>query len=143
MLAIVVIPLAALAGCGSGGGVPTYSTAYPPQEVGDKALPISLVDQTGLVTAIAAAPDASAAADVESVPDRANELRISWLGGECDDRVTMVLVNIGAVYQLAIHNHPQFAAGLTCTAAGVPRIVDISFNRHLAPDTLTLSVQYP
>jgi hypothetical protein len=46
-------------------------------------------------------------------------------------------------YQLAIHSHPQITAGALCTAAGVPRIVDIAFNRHLEPSDLSLSIQFP
>jgi hypothetical protein len=141
-----VLAVAVLAGCGSGGGVPTYLTAYPPQAVGARPLPISLIDQTGLVISIAAAPDAPAAADaeaVQAVPGRAASLRVFWLGGECDDRVTMVLVSIGATYQLAIHNHPQITAGALCSAAGVPRIVDISFTRPLKPSDLSLTIQFP
>jgi hypothetical protein len=139
----VGLAVSLLAGCASGGGVPTWTTAYPPREVGDKALPISLIDQTGLVMAIAAAPDASTSSEVEPVPDRPSELRVSWVGGACDDRVTMVLVDIGATYQLAIHNHPQFAAGITCDASGIPRIVDITFNRPLEPADLSITVQFP
>jgi hypothetical protein len=134
----------ALAGCGSGGAVPTPLTAeYPAAASGEKALPISLIDQTGLVTALAVAPDAPEGQGVESVPGSETSLRVRWDGDPCDDHVTMVLVDIGATYQLTIHDHPQFAAGLTCPNVVAHRSVDIGFSSHLDATDLSLSIQFP
>lgn len=140
---LVVLSFAALAGCGPGGEVPTFRISYPPATAGDKPLPISLIDQTGLVTAIAAAPDAVVGSDVEAVPGRADALRVSWDGGDCDDRVTLVLNRLGDAFELAIRNHPQFGAGLICTGAEVSRALDIEFSTTLAPEQLSLAILYP
>ena len=146
-VALVVAALVAclvLAACGSGVAVPTPLTAeYPPAASDVKALPISLIDQTGLVTALAVAPDAAPGEGVEAVPGSETSLRVHWDGDPCDDHVTMVLVDIGATYQLTIHDHPQFAAGLTCPDVVAHRIVDIAFSRHLDPIDLSLSIQFP
>jgi len=134
----------ALVACGSGVAVPTPLAAeYPAAASGEKALPISLIDQTGLVTSLAVAPDAPAGQGVEAVPGSETALRVHWDGVPCDDRVTMVLVDIGATYQLTIHDHPQFAAGLTGPDAVAHRIVDIAFTRHVDPTDLSLSIQFP
>jgi hypothetical protein len=136
-LAVVV----ALSGCGA--EVPTLRTSYPPARAGDKPLPISLIDQTGLVAAITAAPGVEAESGVAAVPGRADQLRVSWAGGDCDDRVTLVLNRLGDAFELAIHNHPQFGAGLVCSGGSLPRTLDIEFTTDVAPDQVTLNVQYP
>jgi hypothetical protein len=141
-----LLPLAAaLAACGSGGGVPEFSTTLPAATTGADAVPISLIDQVGIVTGIAVAPGRPPASPstVEVSPDRPDALRVSWLTGECDDRVTMVLNDVGGAYQLTIHNHPQVTAGLLCTAAGIARSVDIGFNQRLDPGRLELNIQFP
>lgn len=144
--ATAVLALAMLAGCSSAGGVPTYTTAYPPRAAGDKPLPISLIDQTGLVTGIFAAPDAAASGDpgsLEALPGPGNRLRVNWLGEMCDDRVTMVLNSLGEDFQVVIHNHPRFAAGALCEAGGVPLTVDIAFSQPVDPGRLSISIQFP
>ena len=98
---------AALAGCGA--EVPTFRTDYPAARAGDQPLPIALIDQTGTVTAIAAAPGVDAGSDVAAVPGHPDRLRFTWAGGDCDDRVTLVLNRLGESFDLAVHDHPQFA----------------------------------
>lgn len=141
--ASVALMAAVLGGCATDAGVPTYTTSLPAATAGADILPLSLIDQTGLVTGIAYAPPSGASSEVIASPDRPEALRVSWLSGECDDRVTLVLADIGGVYQLAIHSHPQFAAGIMCDAGGISRSLDIDFNRHLDPSELTLSIQFP
>ncbi len=107
-------------------------------------MPISLVDQAGLVSGIGLAADQSTSPGVEAIPGEPKTLRVSWVGGPCDDRVTLVLNAIGTGrYELAIHNHPPITAGFNCDASTVLRVVDISFDRHLDPEQLTLNVEYP
>lgn len=144
--AFLALATALLAGCSQGVGVPTYMTLYPPREIGGGTLPISLVDQTGLVTGIFAAPDVAASSDpgsVEALPGPGNRLRVTWLGELCDDRVTMVLNSLGEGFQVVIHNHPQFAAGALCEAGGTPLTVDIAFAQPIDPTRLSVSIQFP
>ena len=141
-VAALAVALVSLAACGPG-AVPTpFALNYPAATADADPLPISLVDQTGLVSAMVAAGVATSPG-VEAVPGDANALRVSWQGGPCDDRVTLVLNDIGGRYELAIHNHPPITAGIVCDESKVSRVVDIAFNRHLDPAELTLNVQYP
>jgi len=141
--AAAALLIAALSGCGSGGTVP-FTVSYPAATADGDPVPISLVDQTGLVTSMILAPDASAGSDVEAVPGNANALRVSWQGGPCDDRETLVLNDIGGGrYELAIHNHPPITAGFSCDASTVARVIEISFKQRLEPERLSLNIQYP
>ena len=138
------LAIASLAGCGFGPTSTPITLGYPASTAGADPLPMSLVDQTGLVTSMTAVPAGSASAGVEVAPGVANALRVSWQGGPCDDRVTLVLNDVGGgSYELAIHNHPPITAGFTCDDSNVLRVVDVTFNRHLDPQDLTLNVQYP
>ena len=141
--AALAIFFVVLAGCGSGPVSTPLVVSYPAATAGADPIPISLIDQTGTVTAIAAVADASASVGVDVAPGLAQAIRVSWQGGPCDDRVTLVLNAVGGGYELAIHNHPTITAGLTCDASSVARAVDITFNRHLDPGQLTLNVEYP
>jgi hypothetical protein len=143
-LAVFATVLVSLAGCGSGAVATPLTVSYPASTAGADPVPISLVDQTGLVTAIAAAPAGSAAPGVAAVPGEANTLRVSWEGGPCDDRATLVLNDVGGDrYELAIHNHPPITAGIACDASTVLRTVDIKLSRQLDPAQLTLNIEYP
>ena len=144
-VALLAVALVSVAGCGSGAGaIPTPITlSYPAATAGADPIPISLVDQTGLVSAMTAAAGGAMSPGVEADPGQANALRVTWQGGPCDDRVTLVLNDIGGRYELAIHNHPPITAGITCDDSTVLRVVDITFNRQLDPAELTLSIEYP
>jgi hypothetical protein len=142
LAALALVACLASAGC-VGGPVPTpFSVAYPAATAGADAVPISLIDQTGLITGFAVAGE-PAAEGVSAVPGRPNVLRASWAGGACDDRATLVLNRLGAGYELAIHNHPRFTAGIECDASAVTRAVDITFAQPIDPTALSLSIQFP
>jgi hypothetical protein len=136
-LAVAVV----LAGCGA--EVPTFRTDYPAARPGGKPLPIALIDQTGTVTAIAAAPGVDAGSDVAAVPGHPDRLRVTLAGGDCDDRVTLVLNRLGESFDLAVHDHPQFGAGLVCDERAVRRTLDITFDRQVRPERLALRTEYP
>jgi hypothetical protein len=141
-IGLLTLFVAALAACGSGGGPATFTTAYAPTGSATDPLAVSLVDQAGVVTGIDTALDAASAPDVETVQGSPMTLRVSWLAGECTDRVTMVLNSVGAGYELTIHNHEGITA-FTCTAAGIPRALNVAFSKGVTPDQLSLNVQYP
>lgn len=141
--AAAALLIAALSACASGGGVP-FTASYPAATAGGDPVTISLVDQTGLVTAMTAAPDAAAGSAVEAVPGNTNALRVSWQGGPCDDRSTLVLNAIGGgSYELAIHNHPPITAGFNCDASTVARVIEITFKQPVTPEQLSMNIQYP
>jgi hypothetical protein len=142
-IAALAVALVSLAGCGPGAVPSPFTLSYPAATAGADPLPISLVDQTGLVSAMRPAAGVATSPGVEAVPGDANALRVSWQGGPCDDRVTLVLNDIGGTYELAIHNHPPITAGIVCDESTVFRVVDITFNRPLDPAELTLNIQYP
>jgi hypothetical protein len=138
-----LLALLLLAGCGTGGAVATpFTVSYPPASSAEDSVPISLIDQVGIVAGVAAAPDAKPVDDVEAVPGSPMTLRIRWVAGECVDRVELVLNSVGATYELAIHDHEGFSA-LMCTDATTPRVVDITFNKPLEPSDLALRTAYP
>ena len=140
--ALALVACVVSAGCGGGPIATPFSIAYPAATAGDSPVPITLIDQTGLVTGLAVAGEA-AAEGVSPVPGRPNVLRASWAGGACDDRATLVLNKLGAGYELAIHNHPRFTAGIECDASAVTRAVDIAFTQPIDPAALTLNVEFP
>jgi hypothetical protein len=133
----------ALAGCGSGPGATPFTVSYPAATAGADPMPISLIDQTGLVSGLALPDEQAPGPGVADVPGQPNALRVAWEGGPCDDRATLVFNDIGGSYELAIHNHPPITAGIECDETTAMRVVDIAFNRHLDPGQLTLNIQYP
>ena len=142
LAALALVACVASAGCGGGPIATPFLANYPAATAGGDAVPISLIDQTGLVTGLAVANEA-AAEGVSAVPGQPNALRASWAGGVCDDRVTLVLNKLGAGYELAIHNHPRFTAGIECDASAVTRAVDITFTQPIDPAALSLKILFP
>jgi hypothetical protein len=143
-----VLPLVSLTaalvanGCAAGAVVPTFTTVMPPTASGQPPVPLSLVDQADVVTGIHTGLGTALGAGVAAVPGRPNTLRVSWLAGECSDRVTIVLNSVGSGYELTIHNHEGITA-FTCTAGGIPRVLDIAFDRVVEPEQLSLNMQSP
>ena len=142
LAALALVACLACAGCGGGPVATPFLIPYPAATAGGDPVPISLIDQTGLVTGMGVA-DATASEGVSAVPGQPNVLRASWAGGVCDDRATLVLNKLGAGYELAIHNHPRFTAGIECDASAVTRAVDIVFRQPIDPAALTLDIQFP
>jgi hypothetical protein len=139
--AVALLACLSVAGC-SGEALPSpFAIEYPAATAGGDPLPVSLIDQTGLVTAMAVAAEAPPEG-VSTVPGQPNVIRVGWPGGICDDRATLVLNPIGARYQLTIHNHPRFTAGIECGDGVVTRGVDITFSQPL-PGALTLNIVFP
>ena len=139
---LFVLAVAAPASCGSGGTLGTYTATYPPAASGGAAIPISLIDQGGVVTGLAVVPDHPAEQGVEAVPGIPTSLRVTWLAGGCVDRVAMVLNPVGDGYQITIHNHEGITA-VACSPEIIPHTVDVAFKSVLEPASLSLNVQYP
>jgi hypothetical protein len=144
---VLIFAASVLAACGSPGGSAgpgTFTASFEPIESGLNPVSVSLIDQAGVVTGIDLAPTdgTASASDVSGIPGKPMRLRISWLAGECTDRVSMVLNSVGGGYELAIHNHEGITA-FSCTAAKTVHALSVAFNRVVEPAQLSLTVQYP
>jgi len=141
-LALVGV-LAGVAAC-SGSGPPTFTTTFPAPtgDEGLEAMPVSLVDQTGLVTGIAPASGPVEHQGVRQAPGVANAVRVEWLGGPCDDRATLVFGDIGSGYEVAVHNdHP--IVPVTCPAGTIGRALTITFNGPIDPTQVSVNERFP
>ena len=141
---LALLAVVALAACGSGGGSSgpgTFTTTYPPTASGDPVA-VSLIDQAGVITGIDMAIGAAPVSGVEAVPGQPMTLRVSWVAGECTDRVTMVLNSVGAGYEITIHNHEGITAA-GCTPADISRALNVAFNKPVVPDQLAVTIQFP
>ena len=101
---------------------------------GNDPLPVTLTDQTGLVTAIGQPVlDASAWNDnvpvLHADPDDPNASVLTWLGGMCDQdtAVWFGLQTGGYILSVAVHEK----LGLGCPAAAVLRAIRISTSRPI------------
>lgn len=140
--AFVLLGCLVVASCGGTLASP-FAIELPAATTDAEPLPISLIDQTGQVAGVTGAPAGAATSQVDAVEGRPTVLRVSWPGGRCDDRATLVLNVNGTGYELAIHNHAPITAGLQCDGETAARAVDITFRVAIEPSQLLLSITYP
>jgi hypothetical protein len=142
---LLVLQLAlVLAGCGVVGGPAAFNATFPP--ISNPAIdpaPVSLVDQTGLVTGMDIVPAPVTSPGMTAEAGDANTLRATWLGTDCDARISLVLADTGAGLTLTVHSNPNVAGGLGCHSIEVVRAVLIRFRAPLDPARFTISQQYP
>ncbi|MBA2382556.1 MAG: hypothetical protein H0V73_10650 [Chloroflexi bacterium] len=106
-----------------------------------KPLPVSLTDESKLVTGIteAAADSTTTGSDpaLRADQDDPNGLVLTWLGGACDQDAAVWFgpQNGGYVLSLAIH----VKVGLGCPASGVPRAIRIATSRPIAVGSVTVA----
>jgi hypothetical protein len=133
-----------LAACAKG-GPGEFEAAFPAQaELQLDSMPVTLVDQTGLVTAFAVRPaEPSESPRVERDRLDTHALRVSWIGEGCDHRLTLVLTAVDADFDLAIHVDPNASGGLACPEITVPRVVAITFGESMDPGSLTVRQLFP
>jgi hypothetical protein len=102
-------------------------------------LPVTLTDQTGLVTAIAPEPDAQVQNEpmLQAVDGEPMSAVLTWLGGACDADTTVLVHRLdgGLVMNVAIHGK----LGLGCVALGVPRAIRITTSEPLPIDQVTVA----
>lgn len=133
-----------LAGCASTAGPGTFLATFPPDPAaGVAATAVSLIDQTGLVTAMTPAGDTTSARGARSVPGDPNALLIEWQGDTCDGRISTVLTVAGDGYLLTVHAKPSLAGGLACTALTIARAMTVHLREPIAPDRVTIQQVYP
>jgi hypothetical protein len=66
-----------------------------------------------------------------AVPGHPDQLLVTWLGGECDDRTILTIDPDADRYR--VHVEPQSSA-MGCSAVGVIRTVLLTLNQAIAPD---------
>lgn len=110
-----------------------------------EALPVTLVDLTGMVTAIApndwAVRFDDAGTDVLQLAGAPASIRIYWLGGACSAEARIGLASDGADgYVVSIDEQATLGGLIGCAGLGVPRRLTIEFDRPVAP--LAFRVSY-
>ncbi len=108
----------------------------------NEPLPVTLVDQTGLVTGVAQ-PVVDAAAWNDNVavlhadPNDPNAAVLTWLGGMCDQDTTVRFKVLNGGYALNVEVHEKL--GLGCPAAAVLRAIRISTSRPIPVGSVTVA----
>ncbi len=103
-------------------------------------LPVTLTDETGLVTGITQAtfgPAAGNAPALHGDPADPNASILTWVGGMCDSDTAVVFRMLHGSYVLNVSIHQRF--GLGCPAAGVPRAIRIGTSRPIPVDSITVA----
>jgi hypothetical protein len=99
--------------------------------------PVTIVDHAGIVTAAvprgsANPPDAGPGPAFSAVPGRDDQLLVTWIGGECDDRSVVTIDPDGGRYRVHV-DMPSSA--MSCSAVGIIRSVQLTLNRAIDPAT--------
>lgn len=111
----------------------TIDTTFPPfGEI--EALPVRLVDRTGLAMAIEVAADEGRIEPVENQPGRPNVLIATWLGGMCDHQVTLTFESTDQGYRLTERTDRSDS----CLLAGISRTVVIHLSQPVPASLVTL-----
>jgi len=135
---LVGIIASALLGCGPQGGS-TFEAAFAEQDGGVKiaALPVVLVDTTGLVVGMQVADNPDGLNGVHASRGFGNGVVVTWLGGACEKKVTLTLAAAYAGYTVNIDTEPNFPGG-GCSSVGIGRGVTITFRSPIAAEQITL-----
>lgn len=104
-------------------------------------LPMALIDRSGLVQALRVAgpgPGGQGWRDgVAAVPDNPTRLVLTWVGGACDDRVSMILDGTQSSMQVAINT----TATGGCRAVGIGRSVELDLSVAVRPEDVRLTAR--
>jgi hypothetical protein len=141
LVSVAVIVIAAVVGCEPSIG-PTFRTSFPARDgsaqgtVDLAELQVVLHDFTGLVSAIAVVEPSIGEGyhlgrriQVEGDP---SAVRIDWLAGACESRVTILFLRDGDGYGVSMQSHPTFPGMLGCVALGVSRSLIVRFKQPVA-----------
>lgn len=146
LLFVALVLLAAVVGCEPSIG-PTFRTTFPENPGRDEGtvdltgLPVILYDFTHLVTAVAVVEPPVYSGyrfgRVVQVDGDPSAIRIDWLAGACEGRVTILFLDAGDRYRLAMQASWKFGT-LGCPAIGIPRSMIVRFKQPVAPSEITL-----
>ena len=105
-------------------------------------LPVTLTDETGLVTGIAPAEaDVGWSVLVPTLhadPNDPNASVLGWLGGSCDQDTTVWFHVLHGGYVLSVAVHERFGIG-GCSGAAVLRAIRIATSSPLAVDSVVVA----
>lgn len=105
-------------------------------------LPVTFWDRTGLVVGIKATEWTQSAEDsalgIHAIPGVPNALSARWMGGACEDHVTVTLLEESDHLALRVDSSMS-PLTLGCVALGVFRELRITFRREITPDEVALS----
>jgi hypothetical protein len=118
----------------------TFQTTLRPEF--NDPMPVTLTDETGLVSGIAEAEvDAATFNDfsprLRAVPNEPNASVLTWIGGMCDTNTTVRFHVLNGGYVLNLANHVTFGTG--CPAAAVPRALRIETSSPIPVDSVTVA----
>ena len=123
-------------GCSSGGR--TFQLTFPAEHntLTIDPLPISFVDNTGLVVGLRQAPASpNWLPGVAALPEEQTALVITWIGGACDQHVSMTSEGTSDALRVAI----QTSKAGGCRLLGVGRSVVLDLTHVVRPEDVTLS----
>jgi hypothetical protein len=133
----VTLFAALLAGCSALPPPGIQVTIPAKQDV--RALPVTVVDNTGIVLEVspAAIPAGfNGVTRVEVVAGRDDAVVLAWTGGACDDRAIVRIDRAGNRYQAKVESQ---TSPLGCTAVGIFRAVLLSLTGPVGPDDFEAS----
>lgn len=126
---------------------PTFRTTFPENPgraegtVDLSALPVILYDFTGLVTTVDVVEppiyDGYRLGRVAEVDGDPTAIRIDWLAGACEGRVTVLVFGAGDRYGLTVTAHGKLGT-IACPALGVARSLMVRFKQPMAASQFTL-----
>jgi hypothetical protein len=98
------------------------------------ALPVTIVDHSGIVSE--AGPDASpddvvSRTIVQAVPGREDAVRLSWIGGACDDRAIVTIDRDGDRYRVTVEAKPS---AKECPPVGIIRTLRLTLTAPVGSD---------
>jgi hypothetical protein len=150
LVVIGAIVVMAVVGCEPSIG-PTFRTSFPARDgsaegtLGLAELQVVLHDYTNLVAAVSVVEPAIGRNDslgqVEQVANDSSAIRIDWLAGVCESRVTILFVDTGDRYGISMKSHPTLPGMLGCPALGVSRSLVVRFKQPVASSSI--SANYP
>ena len=105
------------------------------------ALPVILYDFTGLVTAVDVVEppvyDEFHFGRIAQVDGDPSAIRVDWLAGACESRVTVLVFEAGDRYGLRVQSNGKLG-NIGCPAIGIYRSLMIRFTQPMAPNQFTL-----
>ncbi len=146
LVAVTTLVLALLLGFEPSFG-PTFRTTFPENPGRDEgtvdlsALPVVVHDFTGLVTGVDIVedpvPDRPFFDRITQVDGDPTAIRVDWVGGACESRVTVVVFEVGDRYGLTVGSSgTPWIPG--CSAVGTYRSLMVSFRQPMAPHQFRL-----
>lgn len=131
-----ILVFALLAACQSAGR--TFQVTL--QTTSGDPLPVSLTDETGVVTGITqAAADFTISFEpiARADPSEPRALVLSWMGGVCDVAATVTVVEQEGSYVIGLASRERTGGG--CPSAGVPRGIRITTSDPLPIDSIIVT----